>query len=139
MSWLSTIIGIILLTLLCTVWIAAHPRWEQMAQAVATQMKYDDRYRIHTASKAAKKVDTQIHDFYVKLENQKKVAAREILDSAYTETTKCIEVFYSGELEQQFKDCIEHVTSLHMERLKSLLQITTKRQASGASRLNIWH
>lgn len=139
MSWLSTIFGIILITLLCTLWIAAHPRWEQMAKAVASKMNYDDQHRIHTASRAAKNVDAQIHDFYVKLENQKKVAAREVLDSAYTETTKCIEVFYSGELEQTFKDCIEHVTRLHMERLRSLLQITTKRQASGASRLKIWH
>ncbi|XP_039494181.1 uncharacterized protein LOC120453501 [Drosophila santomea] len=140
MGWLSTSFGIILLTLLFTIWIAAHPRWDQMAKVVASKMNYTDRHRIQKAAKAAKYVDTQIDDFYVrKLENQKKVAAREILDSAYTETSKCIRRYYGGEHLQQFNDCIQHVIQLHIDRLRSLLQITTERQSSGASRLNIWH
>nr|AAO00987.1 CG14294-PA [Drosophila erecta] len=103
-------------------------------------MNYNEPDRIQKAAKAAKKAETKIYDFYVrKLENQKKVAAREILDNAYFETVYCIKTFYEGGMELQFNDCMQHVIDLHIGRLKSLLQITTERYSSGASRLNIWH
>ncbi|KQS38808.1 uncharacterized protein Dere_GG16304 [Drosophila erecta] len=93
MGWLSTTFGIILLTLLFTIWISAHPRWDQVAKEVASKMNYNEPDRIQKATKAAKKAETKIYDFYVrKLENQKKVAAREILDNAYFETRKCMHV-----------------------------------------------
>ncbi|XP_017041023.1 uncharacterized protein LOC108087948 [Drosophila ficusphila] len=140
MSWLSKIFGLIFIGLFI-VFVAAHPRWEQLARVVAERMNVSEEYRIQEAWKAVISVDTQLHEyFHRKLGNDRKTEANDILNSAYAETNACVREFYAGGLEDRFRDCIRHVTHLHMDRLKSQRDKNYGvQQASGASRLKIWH
>lgn len=139
MSWLSAIFGLILLTLVAI--LAHRPHWDSVAQDLAhktNDTKLDQR-RIDEAAKATLKVDSMLHEyFFNEMKNTDERVGKKILESALEQVVNCIEEFYAEFLlSQVFQDCMEHVSSIHLNRMKNQNKIE-KAGKSGASRLKIW-
>lgn len=140
MSLLSVIFFTFFLSFL-VIW-AAPPQWDRLALDMAAEKNVTTRWRIQEAWKATIASDTQLHEYYNIMTNIEKEKSEHIMKHAHDEVNRCVYEFYMGSPMERFSDCVRHVTSLHLTRLKNIRKAsnhTVERAISGASRLKIWH
>ncbi|KAH8313335.1 hypothetical protein KR067_004297 [Drosophila pandora] len=140
MSWLSIVFCTFCLALL-VIW-ASPPQWDRVALDMAAEKNVTTRWRIQEAWKATVASETQLHEYYNELTNLEKEKSERIMKHAHAEVNRCVYEFYMGSTMERFTDCVRHVTSLHLTRLKNIRTATNhteERAISGASRLKIWH